>query len=446
MKLKTFEKGIHPAYHKELVCGKAIERAAVPKTVYIPLRQHVGAPCEPLVKRGDLVEEGQMIGDAKSFVSAPVHATVAGKVKNIDMLPFPGGGKVQTIVINTAEDFVPKNWSEGAPADIDSTSIADIRKLVRAAGIVGMGGAAFPSSAKISPPKDKPVNAVIINGCECEPYLSADHRLMVEHAREMILGLKCILKSVGTENAYIGIEDNKLDAIEAVEKAAKELMPGLNVVALETKYPQGAEKMLIEAVLKRTVPTGHLPFDVGVVVNNVGTAVAVYEAVAYKKPLIERVMTISGNGVTEPKNLLARIGTRFDELLGECGGIKKTEEELVILNGGPMMGISQTTLEVPAIKGTSGITVITAAEIKPHDYKNCIRCASCVDACPMGLMPLRIADMGRLGMIDGFKQWGAMNCIECGCCSFSCPAKRPLVQWIRIGKLKLRQSEMAKKK
>ena len=390
MDLKTFQRGIHPAYHKELSNNKSVERAAIPKTVVIPLRQHIGAPCEPLVKRNDIVEEGQKIGDVKSFVTAPVHASVAGKVKSIDMLPFPGGGKVQAIVIETAEEYEPKDWEAGGPVvDVDALSPEAIRASVRSAGIIGMGGAAFPTSVKISPPKGAVVDTLLINGCECEPYLSSDHRQMVESAGKLVLGIKVLMRAVGAKTPVIGIEDNKLDAIKAVKKASSKLLPVLQIVELETKYPQGAEKMLIKAALNRTVPIGKLPFQVGVVVNNVGTAVSIYEALAFKKPLIERIVTISGNGITNPKNLMVRIGTSFEELLLECGGLKTDNKEMIVINGGPMMGITQSRLDVPAIKGTSGITCLTADTVKPADYFNCIRCASCVDACPMALMPLK---------------------------------------------------------
>ncbi len=442
MKLKTFQKGIHPAYHKELSASKEVMHAPVPKRVVIPLSQHIGAPCASLVKRGDMVEEGQKIGEVVSFVSAPIHSSVSGKVKSIDVLPFVGGGKVLSVVIETAEDFVPKKWDEGEEGfglDLEDMSRKDIRDLIREAGIIGMGGAAFPTSVKLNPPKDVVVDAVILNGCECEPYLSADHRTMVEAPEKVLWGLRAIMKALDAKEAYIGIEDNKEDAIEAIRKAAATIIPELKVVPLETKYPQGAEKMLIKAVLGRTVPVGKLPFDAGVLVQNVGTSFAIYEALKYKKPLIERIVTVSGNGVKEPRNLMVRIGTSFAELIDQCGGLAG-DKERVVLSGGPMMGITQMTLDVSVVKGTSGITVLTADTVKPIEFQNCIRCAECVNVCPMGLMPYKIADMGRLSMTSDFEAWAGMSCIECGCCSFICPAKRPLVHWIRLGKLRLREA------
>jgi electron transport complex protein RnfC len=293
---------------------------------------------------------------------------------------------------------------------LESLEPFEIREIVREAGIVGMGGAAFPTVVKLSPPGERKVDSVILNGCECEPYLSSDHRLMVEEPEKVIWGLRAIMKAVGAAKGYIGIEDNKPDAVEAFTKAALKIAPGIKVVALETKYPQGAEKMLIKAILGRKVPVGKLPFNVGVVVHNIATAFAIYEAVKYKKPLIERAITVSGNGVAEPKNLKARIGTTFEEILTQCGGITG-EGEKEVLNGGPMMGVAQSTLDVPIVKG------------------------------PMGLMPYRLGDLGRLARTAEFKLWEGMSCMECGCCSFVCPSKRPLVEWIRVGKIKLRESE-----
>lgn len=438
MQTKTFERGIHPLYHKELASDKSIEKAALPKRVIIPLSQHIGAPCAPLVKKGDDVTEGQKIGDAKSFVTAPVHASISGKVKDITAHPYPGGGKVMSVIIEGNGEI--KDWPVLEDFSIDALKPEDVRTAVREAGIVGLGGAAFPTGVKLSPPEGAKLDAVILNGCECEPYLTADHRLMAERPIEVVTGLKIIMKTVGAKDGFIGIEDNKPECIEAMTKAVAKISPGIKIVLLETKYPQGAEKMLIKAVMGRKVTLGKLPFDAGVIVNNVGTAVAVYEAMRYGKPLIERVVTISGNGIKTPKNLLVRVGTSFEDVIAQCGGMEEGQETLVV-NGGPMMGIAQKTLDVPVVKGTSGITVFSGARLKPLEYGPCIRCARCVEACPMALMPYRLGDSGRLGMTDDFKKWLGTACIECGCCAFVCPAQRPLVQWIRVGKVRLRASE-----
>jgi len=265
---------------------------------------------------------------------------------------------------------------------------------------------------------------------------------MIEEPEKILWGMKAIMKALGVSSGYIGIEENKPDAIDALEKAKKSIIPDLKIVPLETKYPQGAEKMLIKAILKRRVPVGKLPMDVGVVVHNIGTAKAVYDAVKYQKPLLERVVTISGNGINEPKNLMVRIGTSFDEVINQCGGMKKGLEKLVIM-GGPMMGIAQTNLDVPVIKGTSGITVLAGDAIRPAEYQPCIRCGGCVETCPVNLMPYRLTDYARFNEPDRFKAWGGISCIECGCCSFSCPSNRPLVQWLRVGKLRVREAEKA---
>ncbi|HLA50993.1 MAG TPA: electron transport complex subunit RsxC [Thermodesulfobacteriota bacterium] len=437
MSLKTFNHGIHPSYNKELTQSKKIEKASLPSKVVIPLQQHIGAPCKPLIKKGDMVAEGQKIGEATTFVTAPVHSSISGKVKEIERLPYPGGGKVLSVIIEG--DGTVKDWGSGdTDLELESLSKEELKNIIREAGIVGMGGAAFPTHVKLSPPKEKKIDAFILNGCECEPYLTSDHRLMVEEPEKVLRGMKAMMRAIGVENGFIGIEENKPDAIDALERVTRG--SNIKVVVLKTKYPQGAEKMLVKAVIDRKVPVGKLPMDVGCVVNNVGTAFAVYEAVKYKKPLIERVITVSGNGVREPKNLLVRIGTSFEDVLNQCGGMAG-EGEKEVLNGGPMMGIAQTTLEAPVIKGTSGITVLTGKEIKPFKYDPCIRCASCVEVCPVNLMPYKLGDLGRLYRLDEFKAWGGMTCIECGCCSYTCPSKRPLLHWIRVGKVKIREKE-----
>jgi electron transport complex protein RnfC len=443
MGLSTFQRGIHPAYNKDLTSSRPVKRAGLPKTVVIPLLQHAGAPCEPLVKKGDLVSEGQKIGDVKAFVSAPVHASISGKIKEVDLYPHPTGAKALSVVIEG--DGAERQWPSSG-VDLDSLSPEDIRAAIKEAGIVGMGGAAFPTSVKLMPPKEKAIDTVILNGCECEPFLTADHRIMVEEADKVIWGLRAIMRATGANAGLIGIEENKPDAIEALRRAIGGLS-GISVKVLETKYPQGAEKMLIQAAIGRKVPLGKLPLDVGVIVNNVGTSVAVHDAVVLKKPLIERVVTVSGNGVREPQNLRVRLGTSFEEVISQCGGISVEDGlEYEVLNGGPMMGIAQTNLSVPVVKGTSGITVLSAKVIKPKSFEPCIRCGSCVNACPMGLMPYRLGDYGRAYRTPEFKEWAGLACIECGCCSFVCPAKRPLLHWIRLGKLKVREEARAQAK
>ena len=443
MSLKTFKRGVHPSYHKELTAHKRTEGAPLPKKVIIPLQQHIGAPCKPLVKKKDTVEEGQLIGEAVSFVAAPVHASISGKVKDVGDYPYPGGGKALSVVIDG--DGAVKEWPKGDMGlTLDDYTPHDIREAIKDAGIVGMGGAGFPTHVKLSPPKDKKIDTVILNGCECEPFLTSDHRIMLESTEKILWGMKAIMKVVGASKGYIGIEDNKMDAIEAMREACKGILPGLEVVPLETKYPQGAEKMLIKATVNRHVPAGKLPLDVGVIVNNTGTAAAIYDALKIKKPLIERIVTLSGTGLVDPKNLLVRIGTSYKELIEFCGGMTDGGEKAVI-NGGPMMGKAQTDLDVPVIKGTSGITVLVGDEVQGGGYQPCIRCASCVEACPVDLMPYRIGDLGRMEKVDVFKTWAGLTCIECGCCSYVCPTNRPLAHWIRVGKVKVREADKHKK-
>lgn len=438
MKVSTFENGIHPSYYKELTSKDKTVKMPISKTVVIPLQQHIGQPCTALVEKKDLVEEGQLIAEASGFMTAPIHSSVSGKVKDIDMQYHPGGGRFLSVTITT--DGEEKDWyeSEGEIGlDFTDTNPESLRKAIRDAGVVGMGGAAFPSAVKLTIPSEKNVETVILNACECEPYLTTDHRLMLEEPDRVLWGLKAIMETVGAKYAYIGVEDNKLDAIEVLEEAIERIIPGTKVIALETKYPQGAEKMLIKAVLDKTVPIGKLPMDVGCVVNNVATAFAIYEALKLKKPLIDRIVTVSGNGIKEPKNIAVKIGTLFDDVINFCGGLVEGEEREV-LHGGPMMGLSQQNLIVPVVKGTSGITVLKGAEVTPEDYDPCIRCAACVEACPMDLMAHKIADMGRLIMTDPFDGLQGMSCIECGCCAYVCPSKRPLVEWIRVGKTQSR--------
>ncbi|MGB4290599.1 MAG: electron transport complex subunit RsxC [Dethiobacteria bacterium] len=426
----NFRGGVHPEYRKELTASLAITAASIPQKVVIPLHQHTGAPCEPLVKVGDPVKTGQKIGDSEAFVSAPVHASISGTVTAIEPCNHPLGRKVTAIIIES--DGRDEWCSELEPVEkVDDLSPEEIRALIRSAGIVGLGGAAFPAHVKLSPPEGKAIDTVIINGAECEPYLTADHRLMLEKPDEIVFGLELIMKALGAGRGIIGIEDNKPDALRVMRQAV-EGKSDMSVVALKTKYPQGAEKMLIQVTTRRVVPSGGLPLDVGVVNHNVGSAVAITEALKKGKPLIERVVTVTGEGVRRPANLLVRLGTLVSELIDYCGGLK--EETCKVITGGPMMGLAQPTTDLPVIKGTSGIVALTSEDAAFYENGSCIRCAACVRDCPINLVPTFIAQAAEHGLYDRAEKLHAADCIECGCCSYICPARIPLTQWIRIAK------------
>jgi len=430
MSTGTFRGGIHPRDKKELSAGKPIVEPKPPERVVIPLSQHLGAPCKPVVTIGQEVKKGEMIGEAAGFVSAPVHSSVSGKVIAIGEFLNAMGRMVTSIVI---ENDGKEEWTllKDNP-DYMSLSADRIKDKIREAGIVGMGGAAFPTVVKLSPPKEKTIDTVILNGAECEPYLTGDYRLMVEKPVEIIEGLKILMKELGVSRGFVGIEDNKPGAVRTMKEAAGG-QDNIDVCALPTKYPEGAEKMLIKALTERDVPPRCLPMDVHVVVQNIGTAVAIYEAVRYGKPLIERVVTVTGEGVNEPKNLLVKIGTFVSHLIEECGGLK--DESLKVIAGGPMMGFAISSLDVPVTKGTSGIVVLTEGEIvHAEDYGPCIRCGRCIDICPMGLMPSMLSIYSEKGFYEGAKEYNLFDCFECGSCAFVCPSKRPIVQLVRVAK------------
>ncbi|MEJ2052073.1 MAG: electron transport complex subunit RsxC, partial [Calditrichota bacterium] len=389
MNFPTFKKGVHPSDFKELTNSKPIENLPLPEEVFIPVQQHIGAPAEPLVKRGEEVRTGQVIARSDQYVSGTIHASITGKVKAVGGFLHPLGATALMIhIIRTGDD----DWNLlDVPDDWEQASVEQLRVLVREAGIVGLGGAAFPTHVKLQPPAEKPIDAFILNGAECEPYLTADHRIMVEQTKKILTGMGIIMKILGVRNGYIGIEDNKPDAIEAMQEIVKQKQLDYQVVPLVTKYPQGAEKMLIHSTLGRKVPTGGLPMDVGVVVNNVGTALAVAEAVTEGKPLIQRVVTVTGDGIEEPKTVLARIGTPFANLVEYAGGLK--EDTVQVFMGGQMMGHTQYDLSVPIVKASGGIICSSEKRIQRIESYPCIQCGSCVQACPMNLVPTRLAKL-----------------------------------------------------
>lgn len=430
MKVKTFPRGIHPPEFKGWTAESAIESLPPPEKVMIPLLQHFGATAQPLVKKGDEVSLGQKIGEGKALFSASVHSCVSGKVLSVDDYNHPGGNPVLAVTIANDGEDRPFPENEGAK-DPFSLSPDEIRQKVRDAGVVGLGGAAFPTAVKLSPPKDKPIDTIIINGCECEPMLTADYRLMLESPEDILKGAELVRIATGAEKVIVGIEDNKEKALELIQEKIQGIRG--EAALLKTKYPQGAEKNLIYALLGREVPRGGLPFDVGIVVHNVGTAKAIWEAVSEGKPLYERAITVSGNGIKTPKNIFVRIGTLFQNIIEFCGGLDEGADILVM--GGPMMGISQWSLDTPVIKGTSGILAWTSHA--PGVEYPCIRCSRCVEHCPMGLIPTQLAKYVRFDNLADAEKWGILDCVECGCCQYICPSRIPLVHWIRLGKNKV---------
>ena len=428
---KSFRGGVHPDDRKRYTASKPIEIAPIPEKVIIPVRQHIGAPCSSTVKVGDLVKKGQVIAEAQAFVSSPIHASTSGKVVEIAEYPHPVFGACLSVVI---ESDGQDEWVEGLPLQRDwkILEITEIKEIIRQTGMVGMGGATFPTHVKMAPPAEKPIHTFILNGAECEPFLTADHRVMLEQSERVVTGVQIAMKVLGVTKGYIGIEENKPDAIAVMNKACSGIT-GLEVVALQTKYPQGAEKTLIGVICGTDVPTGGLPMDVGVVVQNVGTVVAIADAVEKGIPLIERVTTVTGGAVVNPKNLLLRIGTTFSQAAALCGGF--TEIPAKVIMGGPMMGMAQRTLDVPIIKGTSGILALSQTDVNIGPERPCIRCGRCVDACPMGLIPSMLSIVGERGLFQVAKEeYDLLDCVECGSCVYVCPAKRNIVHYVKLSK------------
>ncbi len=400
----------------------------MPVELIVPMAQHIGAPSVPCVEVGQLVKKGQEIGSARGFVSVPIHAPTSGEVIAIEKRPHPVGTMLPAVVIRAdGEDL----WSTDLhPADPAQLSPEEVVEKVRQAGVVGMGGAAFPAHVKISPPPEKLIHTLIFNGVECEPYLTADHRMMLEETERVLQGVALLQYVFGAERVVIGVEANKPDVIRHLVKECKDTP--VEVVALQVKYPQGAEKQLISAVTGKEVPSGGLPMDIGVAVHNVSTAAAVTDAVVHGRPLIERICTVTGPAIRQPKNLRVRIGTLLSQLVEACGGL--AEEPGKIILGGPMMGFTQLGLSVPVVRGTSGLLLLRSEDVVSRPEGPCIRCARCVQGCPMKLLPTTIAAYARRDMLAEAEEYRAMDCIECGCCSYSCPATIPLVQAIRYGK------------
>lgn len=437
MKPLSFKGGLHPDDHKKETADSAIVKIPASKVMIFPMQQHIGAPCTPTVKVGDRVLAGQKIGDSDAFVSAPIHSSVSGTVTHIEPRLHPNGRKVMSVVVEN--DFLGEKVPEiFEHDDVDKLTKKEKLEIIREMGLVGLGGATFPTHIKLNPPEDKKIDILIINGAECEPYLTSDYRLMIETPVSIFKGAKLIMEILGVAKCVIGIENNKPEAISSMKNVAKSFA-GIEVATLKTKYPQGSEKHLIKAVTGKEIPSGKLPADVGVVVNNIDSCIAVFNALVFRKPVLSRIITVSGSGVKKPSNLRVKIGTSFADVLNavECDfDITKK-----IVMGGPMMGTSQFSTDVPTIKGTSAILAFTDKEIDSKPTVNCVKCGKCIAACPMMLMPALLNSYIKSKDYDKLSSLNIMDCIECGICSYTCPCRQPITQNIKTAKIKLRQQK-----
>lgn len=424
----TFSGGIHPSGKKSATKEKPLVTLPAPELLYFPLNQHIGAPLKPCVSVGDRVLKMQKIADTDAFMAAPLHASVSGTVKDIGLYLNHTNSKVPTIVIEN--DGMDEEAEPLHNLNIDDMSPADMRKIIREAGIVGMGGAGFPTHVKLTPPEDKEITDLIINAAECEPYLTSDRRVIMEMADDVIGGIKAIMRMLNLDVSVIGIEDNAPEAIELLEEKVKGT--GIKVQVLKKKYPQGSEKQIINAITGKEVPMGKLPMDVGCIVINVGTVAEIYRALACGIALHRRIVTVSGDAISNPSNIYARMGTPFRVLTDACGGFK--EEPHKIIMGGPMMGIAGIGLDIPVVKGTSGLLLFSEKYARQNAELNCIRCGKCVSVCPMKLVPTTLDLYSRKGDVETLVKNNIMNCMECGSCTYVCPSKRYLVQSIRLGK------------
>lgn len=431
MKLFRFRGGVHPAGHKQTTGCKAIVSMPVPARLYVPVQQHIGAPAEPVVTQGQHVLKGDLLAHSQGALSAPVHAPSSGTVIEINehTAPHPSGLPVRTIVIETdGKDEWCQTQGIQNPFTLSSDEIAE---KVGAAGIVGLGGATFPSAVKLNMGKQYPIHTLVINGGECEPYLTCDDRLMQERANDIVDGIRIMLHALQADKALVAIEDNKPDAIEAMKLASK-LFENVDIVTVPSLYPMGSEKQMIQTLTGKEIPAGQRSADIGIIVHNVGTAYAVHEAIRKGYPLVSRIVTVGGGAVKTPQNLEVRLGTLVAEVFAYCDGFNKTPERTLM--GGPMMGQVLPTQDVPIVKGSSGVIALTAKEIAVSESRPCISCGSCVEACPCGLLPLEMASRSRKGEFDAAVDFGLMDCISCGSCSYVCPSHIPLVQFFNYAK------------
>ncbi|MDD5634132.1 MAG: electron transport complex subunit RsxC [Candidatus Omnitrophica bacterium] len=437
MTLSTFPGGIHPPYDKEPTIKEPLREAPLPDIAVIPLIQHIGTPARAVVKKGDYVEESQIIGASAGFISSNVHSSVYGEVIDIKNAFHPSMGPVESIFVKRDKTKEKKHYVE---IDIEKLSKEEMKEKIRFAGIVGMGGAGFPTHVKLSPPEGKRIKHLIINGAECEPYLTCDHILMTKKAHEIIRGIDIVIRILNPENVCIAIEDNKKAAHFAFKKVLKDVIPKslrkIKLVSLRTKYPQGGEKQLIKAVSGLEVPPGGLPMDIGFLVQNVGTIYAIYEAVYFNKPLIERIVTITGDAMYRPGNFIVRVGSTLKDIL-DTYGLELFRDPEKIIFGGPMMGVAQPGLDAPVIKGSSGIVILSGKAVRSYSERQCIRCAKCVDVCPVNLLPTEIMKNSKKGFWEQTEALHATDCIECGACAYVCPSRIPLVQYIKTGKSRI---------
>ncbi|MBO5763975.1 MAG: electron transport complex subunit RsxC [Bacteroidales bacterium] len=430
--MKTFSLGgVHPNDSK-ISANAAIENFPIPEVAYISMGQHLGAPAEPIVAAGDKVKVGQLIANANGFISAPVHSSVSGTVKGIETIKDLAGNPCKAVVITVEGD----EWvdtidrSDKIEKEI-KLEAKEIIEKIKECGVVGLGGATFPTNVKLSPPPGKKAEFLIINGAECEPYLTSDYRVLIEMPEQVLIGAAIMMKALNVTKGFIGIEENKPEAIKVMQQKAKEY-PQIEIVTLKKKYPQGGEKQLIDAVVGRQVPSMGLPIDTGAVVQNVGTALAVYEAVQKNKPLFEGILTVTGECSKEQKNFKHRVGTPISKIIEAVGGMP--ENAAKVISGGPMMGKAMANLDAPTLKGSSSVLFLTEAQTKRKPESNCIRCGKCAEACPMGLEPFLLNKLGRVGRMDDLEANKVYDCIECGCCQYTCPAYIPLLDTIRLAK------------
>ncbi len=439
MNLTYFRHGVHPPELKQLTAGMPIRRMPYPSEIVLPLRQHTGKPARAIVRRGDRVERGDKVAEADGMMSVPMHASAAGTVRGVELWPHPDGTRSPAVVISV-DPYSPQAQRPRMIPDWHGLSPAELVEAIRQAGVVGLGGAAFPTHVKLSPPKDARIDTLLINGAECEPYLTTDHRSMVEYPERVHLGIRIMLRILGLERAIIGVEENKPDAVAALRATLPDDID-VTVQALHVKYPQGAEKMLIKSLLDREVPSGKLPLHVGVIVQNVASVATIAEVFETGLPLIERIVTVTGTGVVRPSNLIVPVGTKTRDLLATCGGLTPAAREIVF--GGPMMGNAEPNLDAPVLKGTTGVVVLTDDEVKPQESYPCIHCGHCLDACPVFLNPQLLGSLARIERYEEMAEHHLADCMLCGSCSYTCPSNIPLSQMFALAKAALRKLKAA---